>query len=181
MAQFEFVSKYKDCGLSLPVRSTEHSAGYDLAAADNFLIPTFEEQMCKLRKKYGVILPEGQYYNLEQMANFTKTTGARPTLVSTGLKCKLDPGTYLELSVRSSTPLKYWLTLANGVGIIDKDYYNNTSNEGEIFFQLINFSPYPLLIRKGEIIGQGIIKPYLKIEGDKSEGTRTGGFGSTTN
>jgi dUTP pyrophosphatase len=90
--------------------------------------------MCKLRKKYGVILPEGQYYNLEQMANFTKTTGARPTLVSTGLKCKLDPGTYLELSVRSSTPLKYWITLANGVGIIDKYYYNNISNEGEIFF-----------------------------------------------
>lgn len=65
--------------------------------------------------------------------------------------------------------------------IIDKDYYNNISNEGEIFFQFINFSPYPLLIRKGEILGQGIIKPYLKVEGDKSKGIRTGGFGSTTN
>jgi dUTPase len=37
------------------------------------------------------------------------------------------------------------------------------------------------LIRKGEILGQGIIKPYLKVEGDKSKGIRTGGFGSTTN
>jgi dUTP pyrophosphatase len=41
---------------------------------------------------------------------------------------------YLELSVRSSCPLKNWLILANGVGIIDADYYNNPQNEGEIFF-----------------------------------------------
>ena len=31
--------------------------------------------------------------------------------------------------------------MANGVGIIDADYYNNPDNEGEIFFQLINLSP----------------------------------------
>ena len=179
MSKFEFVSKYENCGLSLPVRSTEGSAGYDLAAADNFLIPSFAKQMSKLLKEYGT-LPEGHYYNLEQMANFTKAMDAKPTLVSTGLKCELDPDTYLELSVRSSTPFKYWLILANGVGIIDRDYYNNASNEGEIFFQLINLSPYPLLIRKGEIIGQGIVKPYLKIDNDKSEGIRAGGFGSTT-
>jgi dUTP pyrophosphatase len=60
------------------------------------------------------------------------------------LKCALDPNTYLELSVRSSTPLKYWLFMANSVGIIDADYYNNIDNEGEIFFQLINLSPYPI-------------------------------------
>jgi dUTP pyrophosphatase len=36
--------------------------------------------------------------------------------------------------VRSSSPLKYWIMLANGVGIIDADYYNNPDNEGEIFF-----------------------------------------------
>jgi dUTP pyrophosphatase len=58
------------------------------------------------------------------------------------MKCKLDPGTYLELSVRSSSPLKYWLMMANSVGIIDADYYNNESNEGEIFFQIYNLSPY---------------------------------------
>ena len=28
------------------------------------------------------------------------------------------------------------------IGIIDADYYNNPSNEGEIFLQLINLSPF---------------------------------------
>jgi dUTP pyrophosphatase len=65
----------------------------------------------------------------------------RPTLVPTHVKCKLDPDQYLELSVRSSTPLKYLLLLANGVGIIDADYYNNSDNEGHIFFQIINLAP----------------------------------------
>jgi dUTP pyrophosphatase len=55
--------------------------------------------------------------------------------------------------VRSSTPLKYWLIMANGVGIIDADYYNNPSNEGEIFLQFINLGPYPVLIQKGECVG----------------------------
>jgi dUTP pyrophosphatase len=92
----------------------------------------------------------------------------------------LPEGTYLELSVRSSTPLKYWLILANGVGVIDRDYYNNESNEGEIFLQLINLSPFPIKIQKGDLIGQAIVKPYLTLEGDCASGVRTGGFGSTS-
>lgn len=122
---------------------------------------------------------ESQFLTLEEMALLTKRAQAKPTLVSTGLKCQLDPGTYLELSVRSSSPLKYWLVLANSVGNIDQDYWNNSSNEGEIFFQIINFSPFPIKIQKGEIIGQGIIAPYLTVENDSATGTRTGGFGST--
>jgi dUTP pyrophosphatase len=117
---------------------------------------------------------------LDEMSALTKSTKAKPTLVSTGMKCRLDKGTYLELAIRSSSPLKYWLILANGVGIIDEDYYNNPDNEGEIFFQIINLSPFPIKIQKGEIIGQGIIKPYLLAEGDAAAGQRTGGLGSTT-
>jgi dUTP pyrophosphatase len=71
---------------------------------------------------------------LEEMKKATSLLNIKPTLVPTGVKAKLDPGTFLQLSVRSSCPLKYWLILANGVGIIDSDYYGNTSNDGEIFF-----------------------------------------------
>lgn len=53
---------------------------------------------------------------LDEIGKLTKATGCKPTLVPTGMKCKLDPGTFLEISVRSSCPLKYWLVLANGVG-----------------------------------------------------------------
>ena len=113
------------------------------------------------------------------MSNFTKETGFKPTLVSTGMKCKLDPGTYLQLSVRSSSPLKYWLMMGNGVGIIDADYYNNQDNEGEIFFQIYNLSPFNIQIKKGEAIGQGIILPYAVTDDDVAFGERLGGFGST--
>ena len=117
---------------------------------------------------------------LEEFGALTKEYKIKPTLVSTGMKCQLDPGTYLELSVRSSCPLKYWLILANSVGIIDADYYNNSDNEGEIFFQMINLGPYDIQLKKGDIIGQGIIKPYLTTEDDAASGERIGGFGSTS-
>ena len=65
------------------------------------------------------------------------------------------------------------------VGIIDGDYYNNPDNEGHIFFQMINFSPVPIILKKGDCIGQGIIKPYLKTEDDNTIDLREGGFGST--
>jgi dUTP pyrophosphatase len=176
MAHFEFVTKYKDCGLDLPVRKTAHSAGYDLCAAADIVIPSYQRQMDRMRS----LLNTTNTYTLGEITNITKGLRCKPTLVSTGLKCKLDPNTYLELSVRSSTPLKTWLILANGVGVIDADYFDNKDNEGEIFLQLINLSPFDIKIQKGEFIGQAIIKPYLTVEGDAATGERVGGFGSTT-
>ena len=114
------------------------------------------------------------------MEELTKQSGFRPTLVPTGVKCKIPEGYYLQLSVRSSTPLKTWLVLANSVGNIDADYYNNMSNEGHIYFQIMNLSPFNIQIKKGDIIGQGILLPYEITEDDSPGGERTGGFGSTT-
>ena len=118
--------------------------------------------------------------SLKDIGDLTKAYNAKPTLVSTGVKCYLDPDTYLELSVRSSTPLKYWLILANSVGIIDADYADNPDNEGEIFLQLINLGPVPVYLHKGDIIGQGIIKKFEITDDDVADGERTGGLGSTT-
>lgn len=174
--KFEFVEKYKNCGLVLPVRKTEHSAGYDLAAAEDIVIPSYQKHFNRMK----ALCNTANVYSLSEVANITKGLGTKPTLVPTGLKCKLETNTYLELSVRSSTPLKSWLILANGVGVIDADYYDNSDNEGHIFLQLINLAPFDIKIKKGEYIGQAIIKPYLTVENDISTGTRTGGFGSTT-
>jgi hypothetical protein len=91
----------------------------------------------------------------------------------------MPEGMYLELSVRSSCPLKHWLILANGVGIIDADYYNNPDNEGHIFFQIINLAPYDILLKKGDAIGQGIFKKYHLVDDDAVTAERQGGFGST--
>lgn len=150
---FEVVSKYADAGLELPMRKTEYSAGYDLVAAEDTVIPSYYNMVNELLENLAVEIKPNEYLSLETMAELTKQADFRPTLVSTGMKCKLASGTYLELSVRSSTPLKYWIMLANGVGIIDADYYNNESNEGEIFLQMINFSPFNIMIKKGEAIG----------------------------
>ena len=84
------------------------------------------------------------------------------------------------MSVRSSSPLKYWLMLGNSIGVIDADYYNNPDNEGEIFFQIYNLSPFNIQIKKGEAIGQAIILPYAVTDDDAACGERTGGFGSTS-
>ena len=174
---FEPVSKYLTTGLPLPVRKTEMSAGYDFVVAEDRIIYPYEKQMSVLIGRYDVQYPR----TVDELADMTKECHARPSLVSTGMKCHLPKGYYLELSVRSSTPLQNWLVLANGVGIIDADYYNNPDNEGEIFFQLINLSPFPIALRKGDIIGQGIIKPYLTTDYDVTTAVRTGGFGSTGN
>ena len=178
MAKFEIVSKYADAGLSLPERATGGSAGYDFCAAEDIVVPSIFHHKSTLDFYENLRFYE-ETVTFKQMEDATKVTKARPTLVPTGIKCKLDKGTYLKLAVRSSMPLKYWLILANGEGIIDEDYYNNPSNEGHIYFQLINLSPYDIKINKGEKIGQGVILPYLTVEDDEANGERKGGFGST--
>jgi dUTP pyrophosphatase len=40
MAKFEKVSKYADADLVMPVRKTGMSAGYDLIAAEDYIIPS---------------------------------------------------------------------------------------------------------------------------------------------
>ena len=186
MAKFEKVSRFSEIDINLPERKTADSAGYDMEVAEDIIIPSHHNLMEIMNSiiPQNVILDTNEVvhntFTLDEIANITKTLKTKPTLVSTGMKCKLEPGTYLELSVRSSCPLKHWLILANGVGIIDADYYNNPDNEGEIFFQLFNLSPFNIQIKKGEAIGQGIILPYGVADDDNASGERLGRFGSTS-
>ena len=101
------------------------------------------------------------------------------TLIPTGIKAQIDSGYYLQLAVRSSTPKKKGLILANGIGIIDEDYYNNPDNEGHIMFQVYNITDNDVVISAGERIGQGVFIKYCITDDDMAEGLRTGGFGST--
>ena len=101
------------------------------------------------------------------------------TLIPTGIKAQIDSGYYLQLAVRSSTPKKKGLILANGIGIIDEDYYNNPDNEGHIMFQVYNITDDDVVISAGERIGQGVFIKYVITDNDMAEGLRTGGFGST--
>lgn len=177
MAKFEKITKYTEVDLAAPERKTADAAGYDMAAAEDCIIPSVWQMVSEIKAISPV--QDDEFLTLEQMKKITKETGFKPTLIPTGMKCKLDPNTYLQLSIRSSSPLNYWLMLANGVGVIDRDYYNNESNEGHIYFQIYNLSPFNIMIKKGEIIGQAIILPYMTTEDDSASGLRIGGFGST--
>ena len=177
--KFEVISKYTDAGLSLPVRKTKASAGYDFQVAEDTLIPSYFKLVDKIMNATHETCHTAGSFTLSEMAQLTKDFRAKPTLVTTGIKCEVPEDMYLELSVRSSCPLKHWLILANGVGIIDADYYNNPDNEGHIFFQIINLSPFDIILKKGDAIGQGIFKKYYLTDDDAATAERHGGFGST--
>lgn len=182
--RFEFIEKYKDAGLPLPERKTKNSAGYDFVCAEDTVIPSLSIMTKQVKENLAVSIEDDQYIELPIMAELTKQAAFRPTLVPTGVKCKMPDDCYLQLSVRSSTPLKYWLILANGIGNIDADFYQPTptpDGEGHIQFQFINLSPFNIMIKKGDTIGQGILKHYETTEDDAATGERNGnGFGSTS-
>lgn len=172
---FEIVSKYAGQGLHIPYRTTKKAAGYDFEAATDFTLPSiWKLNFVKIlwQLKHGETSSEA---DLDAAAKVLK-----PFLVPTGIKAFMNDDEYLMLANRSSNPLKRNLILPNGIGIIDADYYNNDSNEGEIFLQLINMGIRDLHIKKGERIGQGIFTPYLTVTDEATiEKTRNGGFGSS--
>ena len=106
--------------------------------------------------------------------------GMKPTLVKTGLKAYCQNDEYIKLVNRSSNPGKKGLVLANSVGIIDADYYNNPDNDGHFMFAYYNFFDHDIEIKKGDVIGQAIFEKYLLTDDDNASGERIGGFGSTS-
>lgn len=168
---FEVVTKYQDKGITLPKRATKGSAGYDFSAAESISIPSIWNV---LTKNNGLASMQGGEV-VEENKTFLKST-----LVPTGIKVYMPENEYLMLVNRSSNPLKNNLSLPNGIGIIDSDYYGNANNEGEIFVQLINYGLEDYTIQKGDRIAQGIFTPYQVIDDESYEfGTRIGGFGSS--
>lgn len=166
---FEVVSTYEKEGIQLPVRATKHAAGYDFEAAVDLVIPSIW--------RAGLLPVLKGLVQKDEATTIAKKV--KPTLVPTGVKAYMGEDEYLQLCNRSSNPLKRFLVLTNGVGVIDSDYYNNPDNEGQIYFQFTNFGPVDVTIKKGERIGQGIFLPFLKADQDSSGGERTGGFGSS--
>lgn len=136
-----------------------------------------------------VILPERStllsagydFFAIKDCIIPTLTKNKQPVLVPTGVKAYMQENEFLQLCNRSSNPIKKYLVMPNGVGIIDSDYYNNNDNEGHIFFQFLNFGETDVYISQGDKIGQGIFMPFLKVDDDKTINQRTGGFGSTGN
>lgn len=163
--KFEIAKGFEDYGINLPKRSTASSAGYDFEAAEDVTIPSIFEQ-------YFI-------YSSERNLSLSSKKNHKGALVKTGVKVKLPESKFLSLNARSSNFNKLGLMLANSVGVIDSDYYENQENDGHIMFNFVNFGFEEITIKKGDRIGQGIIQDFYKTIDDSSDSERLGGFGST--
>lgn len=106
--------------------------------------------------------------------------GDKPTIVHTGLKAYFQDDEWLMLANRSSGPIKKKIVLANGIGIVDADYYGNISNDGELMFQFYNMDEVPVEIKKGDKIGQAVFQKFLCATDESvTDKIRDGYFGST--
>lgn len=100
-------------------------------------------------------------------------------LVPTNVKVYMQEGEVLYLYDRSSNPRKRGIVLSNSVGVIDKDYYGNPDNDGNIHAQFTNITNDVVTIEKGTAMMQGVFMPFLLADDDDASGVRVGGFGST--
>jgi len=141
----------------LPKRATKHSAGYDLKSTERCIL-------------YPSIFTEVD----DELVFLTE-----PSIVHTGIKVYMEEDEVFKIYNRSSNPIKKGLILSNSVGIVDKDFCDNISTEGEIMFQFYNVTNEPIVIEVGDRLGQGIFSKFLKTDDDYSDKERVGGHGST--
>ncbi len=100
-------------------------------------------------------------------------------LIKTGLIIEAPEGHFILLAARSSLPVKKGLMLANGVGILDRDF---CGPDDEIKIQVYNFTNRDVAVSKGERIAQGICIPVTRaqfLEAEKIKSASRGSHGST--
>lgn len=118
-------------------------------------------------------------YDIFSTTNFELKAGESIN-IPTGWKVYMQPDEVFVIFPRSGLGFKFFARLANSVGIVDSDYYNNEKNEGHVFVKIRNEGSETFYIKKGEAIAQGIFMNYLLADRDTATETRKGGFGSTT-
>lgn len=99
-------------------------------------------------------------------------------LIPTGLSMIPPKNTFAAIFPRSGLSTKEGLRLANGVGVVDRDY------RGEYMVSIHNDSEFTRIITPNQRIAQLVFIPYVSVnfvqtdELDKTE-RGSGGFGST--
>lgn len=166
----------------LPEYQTKHAAGADFFCAQEVTIKPIWESVFSI---FGTRISNAFkcLAGMEVTDTEKKTIqdAFAPVKVHTGIKALMEEDEVLELYNRSSNPKNLGLVLANGVGIVDADYYNSPSNDGEIMFAFYNVLPWSVTVKVGDRIGQGVFKKVLKpTYGLRiKDAEREGGFGST--
>lgn len=171
----------------LPEYATKCSAGADFFCAEEVVIPSILNKVLKqgiVNKSKGAtgwdaIFSANQELTWDKIFS-AEEVSVKPTLVHTGIKACMERDEVLYLYNRSSNPAKLGLVLANGVGVVDADYYNNPDNDGEIMFAFYNLSSQDITLHVGDKLGQGVFQKYLRPDDAViCDEKRNGGFGST--
>ena len=119
-------------------------------------------------------------YDIACPATITLRPG-QEARIPTFIKVYLNQGEFLAIFPRSGLGFKYYCRLANSVGIVDEDFAYS-DNDGHIWVKIRNEGDKDMTIRAGEAMAQGIILPFLMVDGDSYDNgeVRNGGFGSTS-
>lgn len=81
--------------------------------------------------------------------------------IPSNLAMAIPLGYVLLIAPRSSTSIRFGLTMPNSIGVIDP-FYQGDSNEIQLLFY--NFTDSKVVIKKGEKIAQGILIRYETVE-----------------
>lgn len=163
VAKFEKVSfkQFKeDIGKNFPLLTEE-----EIIIAYSLI--TLPKRSTKASAGYDFISPISFSLNPNEMI-----------LLPSGIRANINSAFVLTIVPRSSLGLKYQLTLANTMGVIDADYYS-AKNEGHIMFPLLNRGNKTFICKAGERIVQGIFLHYYLASEEEVRVERNGGFGSS--
>jgi dUTP pyrophosphatase len=100
-------------------------------------------------------------------------------IIPTGIKIYLDLDKKLSIYPRSGLGFKYFVRIANTVGIIDSDYVDNPKNEGHIMIKIRNEGEEIMNLNLLDRFCQGCIEKYYLVDDDETYKERTGGIGHT--
>lgn len=101
-------------------------------------------------------------------------------LIFSDIKAYMELDEVLKLYPRSGLSTKRGVVLANLTALIDSDYVDNDSNDGNIGLCLWNTSNEVVILEAGERVCQGIFVKYLTVDDEEEiTKTRSGGFGSS--
>lgn len=151
----------------LPLRATEHSAGYDLVA-------------CLTGVPIRVVFGGKEEFRKPEASGSGASVTIRPgerALVPLGFKARIPQGYHGEVRPRSGAAFRKGIEIPNSPGTIDSDY------NGEWMVPVKNGDSKPITIEHGERIAQVVFVKHVDVEFELGEVGRTtdrdGGFGST--
>ena len=87
--------------------------------------------------------------------------------IPTGVKVAMEGDEVLFLLDRSSMGFKWNVRMCNQVGVIDSDYYNNSSNEGHMWIRIQNEGDKDYIVKRGDAMCQGVFLKYLTIDDEE--------------